>query len=71
MNSMDYYEILNVRKNAIPTETRKSYKNLTIYFHPDRNKSPGAEVTFKKINSAYTDHWSVQYTPKVPSTEHH
>ena len=50
---MDYYNILELDKNASDDEIRKTYKRLALKYHPDRNKSPDAEEKFKKIAEAY------------------
>ena len=49
----DYYEILGVGKNATDEEIKKAFRKLALEFHPDRNKSKGAEDKFKEINEAY------------------
>ena len=49
----DYYEILGVGKNATGEEIKKAFRKLALEFHPDRNKSKGAEDKFKEINEAY------------------
>jgi DnaJ-class molecular chaperone len=49
----DYYEILDLGKNASEEEIRKSYKKLAIKFHPDKNKSKLAEEAFKKISHSF------------------
>jgi len=49
----DYYEILEVAKNATPEEVKKAYRKQALIWHPDRNKSPEAEDKFKEINEAY------------------
>lgn len=50
----DYYEILGVPKTATEDEIRRAYKKLAIKFHPDKNKSPGAEEAFKQVNQAFS-----------------
>ena len=52
-NENDYYSILGVKKNATVKEIKKAYKCLALQFHPDRNKDPNAEETFKNISKAY------------------
>ena len=49
----DYYETLNVPSSASDEEIRKSYRNLALQFHPDKNNSPGAEERFKEVGEAY------------------
>lgn len=50
----DYYEILNVKKDATANEIKKSFKKLAKQYHPDRNpNNKEAEEKFKEINEAY------------------
>ena len=49
----DYYEVLGVQRNASKDEIKDAYRKLAMQFHPDRNKSPGAEERFKEISEAY------------------
>lgn len=50
----DYYELLEVQRNATPEEIKKAYRQKALKFHPDKN--PGdktAEKRFKEISEAY------------------
>lgn len=54
MTKRDYYEILNVSKNATADEIKKAYRKVAMMYHPDRN--PGnkeAEEKFKEAAEAY------------------
>lgn len=50
----DYYAVLGVGKTATPEELKRSYRKLALEWHPDRNKSEGANDKFKEINEAYS-----------------
>ncbi len=49
----DFYEVLGVSKGASEAEIKKAYRKMALQWHPDRNKSPEANETFKEINKAY------------------
>ncbi|WP_033161354.1 molecular chaperone DnaJ [[Mycoplasma] collis] len=52
-NKRDYYEILEVNKNASEKEIKMAYRKLAMKYHPDKNKEANAEEKFKEINEAY------------------
>ncbi len=49
----DYYEILELTRNASEEDIRAAYRHLAKKYHPDVNDSPDAEDRFKEINEAY------------------
>ena len=53
MDNQGYYAILGVSQKANFQEIKKSYRRLAKKYHPDRNKSPTAGETIKKINQAF------------------
>lgn len=53
MAASDYYSTLQVSKTATKRDITVSYRKLARQYHPDINKSPGAEENFKKIAAAY------------------
>ncbi len=53
MNKRDYYEVLGLSKSSSKEEIKKAYRKLAKEYHPDRNKSEGAETKFKEVQEAY------------------
>jgi molecular chaperone DnaJ len=49
----DYYDVLNLPKDASKTKIKKAYRKLAMKYHPDRNKASDAEEKFKEISEAY------------------
>lgn len=50
----DYYQILELERNATESDIKKAYRRLALKYHPDRNHGDkSAEEKFKKINEAY------------------
>ncbi|MBM4288753.1 MAG: molecular chaperone DnaJ [Deltaproteobacteria bacterium] len=53
-SSKDYYQILGVGRNASEEEIKKSYRQLALKYHPDRNPgNKAAEDKFKEASEAY------------------
>jgi molecular chaperone DnaJ len=54
MAKRDYYQVLEVTKNATEEEIKKSYRKMAMKYHPDRNQGDAtAEAKFKEAKEAY------------------
>ena len=53
MPPQDYYETLGVARSDNEEDIRRAFRKKAMEYHPDRNKTPGAEDKFKEINEAY------------------
>lgn len=50
----DYYEVLEVTRQATTVEIKKSYRKLAMKYHPDRNPGDAtAEERFKEVSEAF------------------
>lgn len=53
MKYKNYYEILEVNRKSSDQDIKLNFRRLAKEYHPDKNKTPGAEEKFKDINEAY------------------
>ena len=49
----DYYQLLEVPRDASSDEIKRAYRRLARQHHPDTNADPAAEARFKEIALAY------------------
>ena len=53
-DKQDYYELLEVNRNASEAEIKKAYRRLAVKYHPDKNAGDKAsEDKFKEVSEAY------------------
>jgi len=49
LKNKDYYDILEVERDASDSDLKKHYKRLALALHPDKNSAPKADDAFKGI----------------------
>ncbi len=49
----NHYQLLGVSRDTGVNAIKKAYRNLSLEFHPDKNKSPTATEDFQKIKQAF------------------
>jgi len=54
MRNNDYYQVLGLNPTCTPHDIKKSYRQLALIWHPDKNHNKKeAQVQFMSINEAY------------------
>jgi len=69
MNSINYYEILNIPRNSSLKEIKKAYYKLSLIYHPD--KDPSQSTKFLEIKHAYEflSQNKLQYDEEISAQE--
>ena len=49
----DYYSVLELSNDATFDEIKKSYRKLSLKYHPDRNPDRNSSKVFQRLNEAY------------------
>lgn len=52
-NKRDYYDVLQVSKNASEKEIKTAYRKLAMKYHPDKLKDGTSDNKMKELNEAY------------------
>lgn len=47
------YDVLGVDRSSSALEVRRAYRQMSLQYHPDKNKEEGAEAKFQQIVAAY------------------
>ncbi len=50
---INYYELLQVPRDAKPQDIKAAFRKFALANHPDKNPNPNAHETFIKLNEAY------------------
>ncbi|CAG8480228.1 6266_t:CDS:2 [Paraglomus occultum] len=51
--SSNYYEVLEISRDASEAEIKRAYRKLALQMHPDKNGAPGADEAFKMVSKAF------------------
>ena len=55
MSDIDYYQVLEIHRNAFQADIKKAYKKMALKWHPDKNpdNKEEADKRFKEISEAH------------------
>lgn len=53
MEFRDYYDILEIKRDAAQDEIKRAYRKLARKYHPDVSRESDAEERFKQVGEAY------------------
>ncbi|KAG7515547.1 dnaJ-like subfamily B member 13 [Solea senegalensis] len=51
--TLDYYETLELNRDATDADIKKAYRRLALKFHPSSNRKPGSSEKFTQLSEAY------------------
>lgn len=51
--SKDFYDDLEIPRTATQSEIKSAYYTLSMFYHPDKNKTEQAHEKFRRITEAY------------------
>lgn len=51
--SKNYYQILEIERNADQSKIKSAYRKLALKYHPDKNPSSESKLQFQQISEAY------------------
>uniref|UniRef100_A0A7S1SXE0 J domain-containing protein n=1 Tax=Tetraselmis chuii TaxID=63592 RepID=A0A7S1SXE0_9CHLO len=53
LKARDHYEVLQVGRSASQNAIKRSYRDLALQLHPDKNQATGSDEAFKVATAAY------------------